>query len=241
MSWCWRPSSRRTARCWAWTHATVWTGSSRLPTDKRDHQARCASSAARTGATSPTCGATTIAARPRRHIHHLKSARSAAKRGCGKLLECSMFREAQVVVWRYGKAAEPSTVERKHGRWKAVSAAAAIVVVVVVIGAMLTWHRWDAGQGESDAKTTRAPSTFPSPAALPPAPEPANAAPALPSVGDQPVDPASTGPAEGLLCTHAQLNNTTIANSRSIVHQFEPTTASPRNLFGSSPGSVPLG
>jgi hypothetical protein len=156
-------------------------------------------------------------------------------------LECSMFREAQVVVWRYGKAAEPSTVERKHGRWKAVSAAAAIVVVVVVIGAMLTWHRWDAGQGESDAKTTRAPSTFPSPAALPPAPEPANAAPALPSVGDQPVDPASTGPAEGLLCTHAQLNNTTIANSRSIVHQFEPTTASPRNLFGSSPGSVPLG
>ena len=178
---------------------------------------------------------------PRRHIHHLKSARSAAKRGRGKLLECSMFREAQVVVWRYGKAAEPSTVERKHGRWKAVSAAAAIVVVVVVIGAMLTWHRWDAGQGESDAKTTRAPSTFPSPAALPPAPEPANAAPALPSVGDQSVDPASTGPAEGLLCTHAQLNNTTIANSRSIVHQFEPTTASPRNLFGSSPGSVPLG
>jgi len=178
-------------------------------------------------------------AAPRRHVHHLKSARSAAKRGCGKLLECSMFREAQVVVWRYGKAAEPSTVERKHGRWKAVSAAAAIVVVV--IGAMLTWHRWDAGQGESDAKTTRAPSTFPSPAALPPAPEPANAAPALPSVGDQPVDPASTGPAEGLLCTHAQLNNTTIANSRSIVHQFEPTTASPRNLFGSSPGSVPLG
>ena len=53
-----------TARWWAWTHATAWTGSSRLPTDKRDHQARCASSAARTGATSPTCGATTIAARP---------------------------------------------------------------------------------------------------------------------------------------------------------------------------------
>ena len=102
MSWCWRPSSRRTARCWAWTHATVWTGSSRLPTDKRDHQARCASSAARTGATSPTCGVTTIAARPRRHIHHLKSARSAAKKGCGNLVKCSMFREAQVVVWRYG-------------------------------------------------------------------------------------------------------------------------------------------
>ena len=31
---------------------------------KRDHQARWASSAARTGATSPTCGATTIAAGP---------------------------------------------------------------------------------------------------------------------------------------------------------------------------------
>ncbi len=59
-------------------------GLSRLPTDKRDHQARCASSAARTGATSPTCGATTIAARPRRHIHHLKSARSAANRGLRK-------------------------------------------------------------------------------------------------------------------------------------------------------------
>ena len=100
MSWCWRPSSRRTARCWAWTHATVWTGSSRLPTDKRDHQARCASSAARTGATSPTYGVTTIAARPRRHIHYLKSARSAAKEGCGNLVECSMLREAGV-VWRY--------------------------------------------------------------------------------------------------------------------------------------------
>ena len=100
MSWCWRPSSRRTARWWAWTHATVWTGSSRLPTDKRDHQARCASSAARTGATSPTCAVTTIAARPRRHIHYLKSARSAAKEGCGNLVECSMLREAGV-VWRY--------------------------------------------------------------------------------------------------------------------------------------------
>jgi hypothetical protein len=43
---------------------------------------------------------TTIAARPRRHIHYLKSARSAAKEGCGNLVECSMLREAGV-VWRY--------------------------------------------------------------------------------------------------------------------------------------------
>lgn len=110
-----------TARWWAWTRATAWTGSWRLPTDKRDHQARCASSAARTGATSPTCGATTIAARPptwrakrapqplpRRNpslrgtvISTTSNRRGAPrKEGCGKLLECSMLSEAGV-VWRY--------------------------------------------------------------------------------------------------------------------------------------------
>ena len=136
MSWCWRPSSRCTARWWAWTHAMAWTGSWRLPTDKRDHQARCASSAARTGATSPTCGATTIAARPptarearpqpvprrspslRGTVISTTSNRRGAprKEGCGKPLECSMFREAGV-VWRYDveQQGNPRTLRQ---RWQ---------------------------------------------------------------------------------------------------------------------------
>lgn len=49
-----------------------------------------------------------------------------------------------------------------------------------------------------------------------PAPVQTSAAP-LPPTGDNPVDPASTGPAEGSSCAHYQINNTTIANSGSIV------------------------
>jgi len=96
-------------------------------------------------------------------------------------------------------------------------------VVLLVVGT-LTWHPWDRGQSGSQAQDTSTPALPSSPTSAlspqidAPAPVPPSPViPGLPSADSQPVDPATTGPADGSSCNHAQLNNTTISNSGSIV------------------------
>jgi serine/threonine-protein kinase len=103
--------------------------------------------------------------------------------------------------------------------------AAAAIALAVVIGAVLAWHPWNSRHGgfETDkTSTAAAPSSAPVlPSAMAtvaaPAPAQTSAAPTLPPAQAQPVDPASTGPAEGSSCAHYQMNNTTISNSGSTV------------------------
>jgi serine/threonine protein kinase len=117
-------------------------------------------------------------------------------------------------------ASEPANRQRKYGRPAIVTVAA--VALALVVGGVFAWHPWNSHQGGSEAQrisTTASPSS--SPVSLPtvsaasPAPGPAPAT--LPPAEGQPVDPASTGPAEGSSCAHYQMNNTTISNSGSIV------------------------
>jgi serine/threonine-protein kinase len=116
---------------------------------------------------------------------------------------------------------EPSANRRRYGRIAGLAAGA--IASVLVVGSVLAWHPWNSAQHGSEAsKTSTAASS-----AVPPAPQTSplaapgpiqtNAASAIPPAQDQPVDPASTGPAEGSSCDHAQMNVTTIANSGSIV------------------------
>jgi hypothetical protein len=106
------------------------------------------------------------------------------------------------------------------GQRRAVVWAVAATVVAVVIGITVVWHPWTP---HTDSAVLTNPTTQfappPPPSALTPAPQPTHlsAVPLRSSVDGQPVDPASVGPAEGSSCTHAQLNNSTIANSGSIV------------------------
>jgi serine/threonine protein kinase len=103
-------------------------------------------------------------------------------------------------------ASEPSTNQRRHGRRGLLAAAA--IALALVVGVALAWHPWNSHRAGSQSQKTSAagsPSSTPVPPPAMPtvaAPVQTSAAPTLPPAEGQPVDPASTGPAEGSSCAH---------------------------------------
>jgi hypothetical protein len=119
---------------------------------------------------------------------------------------------------------KPVQSQGGHGRRMALAAAAIVIALAAVVALM--WRPWEQPRSNSamptspqpGAPTSSSTSVTPPPTAAGPMPNPgANPTPAGPTPGGQPVDPASTGPAEGSSCSHAQHNNTTISNSGAIV------------------------
>jgi serine/threonine protein kinase len=117
------------------------------------------------------------------------------------------------------RGTKPAEKQAPDHRRLALGGVVAAIVVVVAAAAVVIWRPWE--PRHSDSATPSPPPAPISSSTTAPLPAPPVAAPSVnnppPPPQGQPVDPASTGPAEGSSCSHAQHNNTTISNSGMIV------------------------
>jgi serine/threonine protein kinase len=119
-----------------------------------------------------------------------------------------------------GSPSEPARAQTGRSISVRLIPAAATTLSIIAVAVLLIWYPWARDPEPMTASTPTITSTTVSRGELP---VPTVAAPpsppstTTPVPNGQAVDPAATGPSEGSSCTHAQFNNTTVANSGSIV------------------------